>query len=96
MPLAPGAPPSPALSGRDLAWFDGVLARAREYTRRVATALSDADLAREVRRQRPDGTERVFNVGCGARTIDYAMRSAKTSSRACGPCSTVRRRMRST
>jgi len=63
LPLAPEAPPSPALDGRDLAWFDVLMQRAREYTRRVAMALTDADLGREVRRRRPDGTERVFNVG---------------------------------
>jgi len=63
MPLAEGAPPSPALAGRDLAWFDALLERARAYTRGVATALAEADLAREVRRKRPDGSERVFNVG---------------------------------
>lgn len=63
MPLAEGAPPSPALDGRDLAWFDERLALARAHTHRVAVALTDADLAREVRRQRPDGTLRIFNVG---------------------------------
>jgi uncharacterized damage-inducible protein DinB len=63
LPLAPGAPPSPALAGRDLAWFDGLLERARSYTRKVALTLTDQDLAREVRRPRPDGTQRVFNVG---------------------------------
>lgn len=63
MPLAEGAPPSPALTGRELAWFDGMLERAREYTRRAAMTLAEADLAREVRRKRPDGSERVFNVG---------------------------------
>ena len=63
MPLSEGAPPSPALAGRDLAWFDALLERARAYTRGVATALAEADLAREVRRKRPDGSERVFNVG---------------------------------
>jgi len=63
LPLAAGAPPSPALAGRDLAWFDGLLGRAREHTRRVAMTLSDDGLAREVRRRRPDGSERVFNVG---------------------------------
>ena len=63
MPLAEGAPPSPALTGRELAWFDGLLERAREYTRRAAMTLADIDLAREVRRKRPDGSERVFNVG---------------------------------
>jgi hypothetical protein len=63
MPLADGAPPSPALAGRDLTWFDQRLAQARNHTREVALTLSDADLLREVRRQRPDGTQRVFNVG---------------------------------
>ncbi len=63
LPLAPGASPSPALAGRDLAWFDGLLERARIYTRKVALTLTDQDLARQVRRPRPDGTQRVFNVG---------------------------------
>ena len=63
LPLAPGAPPSPALSGRDLAWFDALLARAHSDTRRVAQTLSDEDLTREVRRARPDGSTRVFNPG---------------------------------
>lgn len=63
LPLGPDDPPSPALAGRDLAWFDAALERARAHTRSVARSLSDADLAREVRRSRPDGTRRVFNVG---------------------------------
>ena len=63
MPLVEGAPPSPALAGRELAWFDALLERAREYTRGVAMTLVEGDLAREVRRKRPDGSERVFNVG---------------------------------
>ena len=63
MPLAEGAPPSPALAGRELGWFDALLERSREYTRGVARTLVEGDLAREVRRKRPDGSERVFNVG---------------------------------
>jgi uncharacterized damage-inducible protein DinB len=63
LPLAPGAPPSPALVGRDLAWFEGLLERARACTRKVALTMTDQDLARQVRRPRPDGTQRVFNVG---------------------------------
>ena len=63
LPLAPGAPPPPTLAGRDLAWFDGLLERARTCTRKVALTLTDQDLARQVRRPRPDGTQRVFNVG---------------------------------
>ena len=63
LPLAPESPPSPALAGRDLAWFDGLLDQARAETRRVAVTLGENDLARDVHRRRPDGSERVFNVG---------------------------------
>jgi hypothetical protein len=63
MPLAPGAPPCPALHGRDLAWFDARLERSRAYTHRVAVTLTDADLERHIVRKRPDGSDRVFNVG---------------------------------
>jgi uncharacterized damage-inducible protein DinB len=64
MPLAPDAPPSPALRGRPLADFVDMLARAREYTRSVCAGLGDADLERRIERPpRPDGTRRAFNVG---------------------------------
>lgn len=56
-----GAPPE-ALRGRELPFFVELLRRARENTRRVALGLTDADLAMEVTRRRPDGTIRVFNV----------------------------------
>jgi uncharacterized damage-inducible protein DinB len=62
MPLAPGAPPSPALRGRPLADFEEMLGRARRATLRVASTLADEDLARRVVRQRPDGSTRVFDV----------------------------------
>ena len=61
LPLAPEAPPSPALSGRPLADYEDMLRRARERLRESASRMSDADLAREVVRPRPDGSERVFN-----------------------------------
>lgn len=63
LPLTEGAPSSPALAGRDLAWFDGILERGRAETRRVSRTLTEDDLDRQVRRRRADGTERVFNVG---------------------------------
>jgi uncharacterized damage-inducible protein DinB len=63
LPLAPDAPPSPALRGKDLAFYDGMLERARAETRRAAAVLTDADLERKVFRARPDGTQRVFDVG---------------------------------
>jgi uncharacterized damage-inducible protein DinB len=61
LPLAPGAPPSPALAGWDIAAFHDLLARARENTRGVARSLTDEDLAREVRRPRSDGGTRVLD-----------------------------------
>jgi hypothetical protein len=63
MPLAPGAPPAPAFDGRELGYFDDLLARARAHTRQVALTLSDQDLERRVTRPRPDGSQRVFNLG---------------------------------
>ena len=63
MPLAAGASPPAALQGKDLIFFDEILWRARNHTRKVAVPLVDADLERIVTRARPDGTRRVFNVG---------------------------------
>jgi uncharacterized damage-inducible protein DinB len=63
MPLAPGARPAPALTGRDVAFFHDLLRRAREHTRRVARTLTDEDLARETVRPRPDGGTRVLDGG---------------------------------
>src|SRR5262249_4747799 len=63
MPLAAGAPPSPAVDDLTLDEFVDMLARARAYTKRVAAALPDEDLDHPVVRRRPDGTERVFNLG---------------------------------
>jgi len=63
MPLAPDAPPAPALDGRDLAFFTGLLERARAHTRRVVATLDDEGLARRITRERPDGSKRVFDVG---------------------------------
>jgi len=62
LPLAEGAPPSPALSGKPLEYFDDLLARARAHSHQVARTLTDADLDGVIRRPpRPDGTVREFN-----------------------------------
>jgi uncharacterized damage-inducible protein DinB len=62
IPLDAGAPPAPALAGKDLAAFDDLLARARAHTARVARDLTDEDLAVDiVRPPRPDGSQRVFD-----------------------------------
>jgi hypothetical protein len=63
LPLAEGAPPSPALAGRPVAWFHDLLAKAREHTREVARDLSDEELVREIPRPRPDGGRRILDGG---------------------------------
>jgi uncharacterized damage-inducible protein DinB len=50
------------LAGKDIAYFDDLLARARAHTYEVARALTDAELEREVARQRPDGTRNSMTV----------------------------------
>ena len=59
---ADGRPPA-GLAGRDIAHFHDLLARARAHTHEVARSLGDADLEREVTRQRPDGTQNSITVG---------------------------------
>ena len=58
MPLAAGGSPPAGLEGRELAYFDDLLARARAYLKRAVAELSDADLEREVPRKGRDGTLR--------------------------------------
>ena len=48
MPLKPGLRAPASLRGKGLAYFDDLLARAREHTRRASADLTDADLDREV------------------------------------------------
>ena len=62
MPLEAGAPPAPALAGRDAASYRSMLERSLAHITAAAMPLTDADLATEVRRPpRPDGTQRVFD-----------------------------------
>ncbi|HVP14373.1 MAG TPA: DinB family protein [Terriglobales bacterium] len=56
---ADGHPPA-ALAGRDIAFFHDLLARARTHTVEAARRFADADLGREVTRQRPDGSSSVL------------------------------------
>ena len=58
---ADGCPPA-GLAGKDVAYFHDLLARARAHTHEVARNLADADLQREVTRQRPDGTQNTITV----------------------------------
>lgn len=63
IPLAPGAPPAAALHGKDLAFYDDVLKRARAFTQQALAGLTEEDLARMRSRIRRDGTEVHYNVG---------------------------------
>jgi uncharacterized damage-inducible protein DinB len=63
MPLAPGAAPPAALRGKDLAFYDDVLGRARAFTKKALDALTDTDLDRRRSRIRRDGTHVEYNIG---------------------------------
>jgi len=56
---ADGRPPA-GLAGREIAFFHDLLARARAHTYEVARRFGDAELEREIVRQRPDGSQNVF------------------------------------
>ena len=62
MPLPAGAPAATTLAGRNLAFYDDLLSRARAYTKRTLTPMTDADLNRQVTRVRRDGASELFNV----------------------------------
>jgi uncharacterized damage-inducible protein DinB len=62
MPLADNAGPPQILAGRDLAFFDDLLARAREFTHLHATLLTDADLDRRAELIRSDGSRQIYTV----------------------------------
>jgi uncharacterized damage-inducible protein DinB len=63
IPLAPEAAPPAALHGKDLAFYDDVMSRARAFTRKALAGLTDADLELRRTRIRRDGTEVNYNVG---------------------------------
>jgi len=62
MPLSEGGLPPAGLAGKDLAFFDDLLARARRYSRRAIAALTDADMAAEIHRTRRDGSAHDTNM----------------------------------
>lgn len=62
VPLAPDAAPPAALAGRDLAYFDDLLDRAREHLKRVAAPVRDSDLTLMRARTRPNGEPREVEV----------------------------------
>ena len=62
LPLAENAPPFPLLNGKDLAFYDDLLDKARAYYKRVTKDRPEEDMERTFQRQRPDGTIRERNV----------------------------------
>jgi uncharacterized damage-inducible protein DinB len=61
LPLAAGAPPSPALDGRDFAFFADLIARSGAHARAAAAGIADDALDTDiVRPPRPDGSRRIF------------------------------------
>jgi uncharacterized damage-inducible protein DinB len=63
IPLPADAAPPAALAGKDLAFYDGLLARARAFSRECMATLTDADLETRRTRTRRDGTQVDYNVG---------------------------------
>ncbi len=63
MPLGPEGRPPGGLAGQELGFYDDLLARARAHTKRVATGLDDAFLAREITRPHPDPETRTARSG---------------------------------
>lgn len=62
LPLAEGAPAFPLLNGKDLAFYDDLLDRSREFVKRMARDREPEDMDREMPRERPDGSVRMLNV----------------------------------
>ncbi len=62
MPLPPGKRPPAGLTGKTLAFYRGLLGRARAYARRTAGRWPDAEMERVVARRRRDGRMSSHNV----------------------------------
>jgi uncharacterized damage-inducible protein DinB len=67
MPIKPGMAPIALLDGKDLAFYRDLHAKARAYFTKMATGMTEGDLAAETVRKRDDGTE----VGISGRWYLY-------------------------
>ena len=56
MPIPEGGAPPATLRGKDLAFFDDLLARSRVYSKQAVARLTDQDLEREIVRTRRNGS----------------------------------------
>ena len=62
MPVPEDGTPPANLAGKNMAYYDELLRKARVFLKESAKDVPDSDLEREVTRTRPDGTQRVINV----------------------------------
>jgi len=62
MPLAPDAEGPANLKGKPLAYYEDLLARGRAFVKEAWAKVSDADMDKQITRERPDGSKRVLSV----------------------------------
>lgn len=62
LPLAPDAEGPANLRGKPLAFYEDLLRRGRAYVKEAWAKVSDADMDREMTRDRPDGSKRILTV----------------------------------
>lgn len=62
MPLPEDGLPPATLKGKDIAFYDDLLRRSREYLKKAALPVPDTDLKRELTRTRQDGSQRVYSI----------------------------------
>jgi len=62
MPLAAEAEGPANLKGKPLAFYEDLLARGRAFVREAWAKVSDADLDKQITRDRPDGSKRILSV----------------------------------
>jgi len=62
MPLAPDAEGPANLKGKPLAFYEDLLARGRTFVREAWAKVSDAEMDKQITRERPDGSKRVLSV----------------------------------
>ena len=62
MPLAPDAEGPANLKGKPLAYYEDLLARGRAFVKEAWAKVSDADMDKQITRERPDGSKRLLSV----------------------------------
>jgi uncharacterized damage-inducible protein DinB len=62
LPLAADAEGPANLKGKPLAFYEDLLNRGRAYVKEAWSKVSDADMDRELTRDRPDGSKRIVSV----------------------------------